>query len=94
MATYEGSVLGNLPFGFSIIQVSTTDIDYGFTPSGEANGNNIVEYELGSDAPEGILSINAVTGEITTNKTMNREEQALYTFNVYVKDSLITSFPN
>ena len=26
-----------------------------FTPSGEANGNNIVEYELGSDAAEDIF---------------------------------------
>ena len=94
MAAYEGRVQENLPPGVSVLQVSATDIDYGFTPSGEPNGNNVVEYELGSDAPEGIFSINAITGEITTNRTLNREEQALYTFNVYAKDSPISGLPN
>ena len=94
MAAFEGSVMENLDPGVTVLQVTATDGDYGFTPSGEANGNNIVEYMLGSDAPEGVFVIDEDTGYITTNTTLNREEQAAYTFTVIVWDSPVDGSRN
>ena len=84
---FQGEVMENLSPGQSIVQVTATDGDYGFTPNGDMNGNNIVEYLLDTDAPNGVFSINNETGLITSNMVLNREEQAEYTFTVIARDS-------
>ena len=91
---FEGEVMENLDPGQSVLQVVATDGDYGFTSSGNANGNNRVEYLLGSDAPDGVFAINRDTGIITTNITLNREEQDHYIFTVIAQDAPVNEHPN
>ena len=92
--SYKGEVMENLDPGQSVVQVTATDDDYGFTPDGEANGNNVVEYLLGEDAPDGVFVINSETGLITTNVALNREEGSEYTFTVIARDSPINGLTN
>ena len=92
--SFEGEVMENLDPGQSVLQVMATDGDYGFTPTGDANGNNRVEYLLGSDAPNGVFDINRDTGIITTNVTLNREERDEYIFKVIARDSPINESSN
>ena len=91
---YQGEVMENLDPGQFVVQVSATDGDYGLTPNGEDNGNNRVEYLLGSDAPEGLFVINSETGLITTNVTLNREDGSEYVFTVIARDSPINESSN
>ena len=93
-AGYEGEVMENLAPGQSAVQVTAADGDYGLTPSGTENGNNIVEYLLGTDAPEGVFSINNETGLVITEVSLNREEQAEYVFTVIARDSPANGSPN
>ena len=92
--SFEGEVMENLDPGQTVLQVTAADGDYGFTPDGVANGNNIVEYILGADAPDGVFIIDHNTGLITTNITLNREEQAQYIFTVIARDSPVIESPN
>ena len=93
-SSFEGDVMENLAPGQFVLQVRATDDDYGFTPTGVANGNNIVRYTLGSDAPEGVFVIDLGTGNITTNRTLNREEQDVYIFTVIAWDSPVIESAN
>ena len=92
--SYEGEVMENLDPGQSVVQVSATDGDYGLTPEGQSNGNNRVQYLLGSDAPDGLFVINNETGLITTSITLNREDGSEYVFTVIARDSPISESSN
>ena len=83
---YETSVVENSPNGSTVITVGATDADYGFDAFGAPNRNNELTYFL-IDAPVDTFAINAVTGEITKLRTLDREEQADYTFTVGVRDN-------
>ena len=92
--SFEGNVMENLEPRQPVVQVTAIDGDYGFTPNGDTNGNNIVAYMLGVDAPNGIFTINNETGLINTTITLNREQQAEYVFTVIVQDSPINESAN
>ncbi|XP_072315573.1 protocadherin-16-like [Eucyclogobius newberryi] len=72
---YEGHVPENQAPGTRVLSVSATDLDLGT--------NAQVTY---GEISEDFFSIDPLTGVISTTKTLDREQQEVYTLTVYAKD--------
>ena len=76
---YNGRVNEGETAGTAVIQVTASDRDSG--------SNAELTYSIPSNALKKRFSINAKTGWITTNVTLDREDQASYSFVVYATGS-------
>ena len=86
---YTGMVFENSPAGFTVLNVSASDADYGVDVNSFPNGNSRLTYFfLGSDAPpSNTFAIDHITGAITKLHPLNRENIASFTFTVLVRDN-------
>ncbi len=83
---YNASLPENSNIGSSILQVNATDLDIGT--------NAAIEYYLTTtNTTSGRFTIDATTGEIFTNDTFDREQDAVFELTVLAVDNGLFPFP-
>lgn len=79
---YEAVIVENLPSGTQVIQVKTTDNDFG------TNGHVLYSLDLKQNSQEisELFAVNSETGWVTTLKELDREKLNTYTIKVLATD--------
>lgn len=72
---YEGSMAKDTALGKVVMRVSASDLDDG--------ENNIVKYELRPEKDYGYFDIDENSGQITLNKTIDRDTGKYYEINIH-----------
>ena len=77
-SSLQGGIKENLPGGSFVMRVMATDADIGT--------NAQLVYNLTTKEYTDVFALNSLTGEITTQKSLDREIQDRYTLKVSVRD--------
>ena len=77
-SSLQGGIKENLPGGSFVMRVIATDADIGT--------NAQLVYNLTTKEYTDVFALNSLTGEITTQKSLDREIQDRYTLKVSVRD--------
>lgn len=77
-SSLQGGIKENLPGGSFVMRVMATDADIGT--------NAQIVYNLTTKEYTDVFALNSLTGEITTQKPLDREIQDRYTLKVSVRD--------
>ncbi|XP_046326847.2 protein dachsous-like [Haliotis rufescens] len=78
---YSSPIPEDIQRGHTVLQVMATDADKGH--------NGDLTYSLGNDT-EGLFSVNASSGEITTTGLFDREKKSSYSFDIVAMDGGIS----